>query len=74
MVVSLSPGQNVVHSAVCVLVAWLLLMVIGGTLLSVIISFIFQMTYLLVGEYSLQDLFLDSDNTRSCSLFLVKCI
>uniref|UniRef100_A0A0P4W2L8 Lysophospholipid acyltransferase 5 n=1 Tax=Scylla olivacea TaxID=85551 RepID=A0A0P4W2L8_SCYOL len=44
-------GQNVVHSVICVLVAWLLLLVMGGTLLSVIISFIFQMTYLLVGYY-----------------------
>ncbi|XP_037797486.1 lysophospholipid acyltransferase 5-like [Penaeus monodon] len=44
-------GQNVIHSAVCVLAAWLLLVVMGGTIKSVIISFLFQMTYLLMGYY-----------------------
>ncbi|XP_071521262.1 lysophospholipid acyltransferase 5 isoform X1 [Panulirus ornatus] len=44
-------GHNVVHSVVCVMVAWLLLLFVGGTLKSVIISFVFQMTYLLVGYY-----------------------
>ncbi|KAK3863271.1 hypothetical protein Pcinc_030934 [Petrolisthes cinctipes] len=44
-------GQNVVHSAVCIMVAWLLLLFIGGTVASIIISFLFQMTYLLVGYY-----------------------
>ncbi|XP_042872826.1 lysophospholipid acyltransferase 5-like isoform X2 [Penaeus japonicus] len=44
-------GHNVIHSALCVLAAWLLLLVMGGTLKSVIISFLFQMTYLLVGYY-----------------------
>nr|XP_053646763.1 LOW QUALITY PROTEIN: lysophospholipid acyltransferase 5-like [Cherax quadricarinatus] len=44
-------GENVMHSAVCVIVTWLLLQFISGTLKSVIISFIFQMTYLLVGYY-----------------------
>ncbi|XP_068223260.1 lysophospholipid acyltransferase 5 isoform X2 [Palaemon carinicauda] len=44
-------GQNVVHSAICVTAAWLLLLFMGGTLKSVIVSFIFNMTYLLVGYY-----------------------
>ena len=43
-------GQNVVHSAICVMAAWLLLLVMGGTLKSVIVSFVFNMTYLLVGK------------------------
>ncbi|XP_076032555.1 lysophosphatidylcholine acyltransferase 3 protein nessy isoform X1 [Oratosquilla oratoria] len=44
-------GTSVIHSAVCVMTAWLLLVAMGGTLISVIIAFVFQMTYLLVGYY-----------------------
>lgn len=44
-------GSNIIHSAVCTLVAWLGLVVMGGTVTSVLFSFVFQMSYLLAGYY-----------------------
>lgn len=42
-------GYDVLHSVVCVLVQWLLLRVLAGSVTSVVVSFVFQMAYLIVG-------------------------
>ncbi|KAL7645692.1 UNVERIFIED_CONTAM: hypothetical protein RMT77_002569 [Armadillidium vulgare] len=44
-------GINVLHSMFCIFFAWLVLFLIGGTLLSVLVSFTFQMGYLLIAYY-----------------------
>ncbi|GFR13924.1 lysophospholipid acyltransferase 5 [Trichonephila clavata] len=44
-------GFDMIHSLICVLAMYLILATIGGTFISVIISFIFFMGYLLVGYY-----------------------
>ncbi|XP_067142730.1 lysophospholipid acyltransferase 5-like [Centruroides vittatus] len=44
-------GWDVTHSLVCVLVIYLVLLFAGGTLHSVIFSFVFLMGYLLIGYY-----------------------
>lgn len=44
-------GCDIVHSLFCVLVIYLVLLFIGGTLISVIFSFVFLMGYLLIGYY-----------------------
>ncbi|CAL4063406.1 unnamed protein product, partial [Meganyctiphanes norvegica] len=44
-------GSSIIHSAVCTLVAWLGIVMIGGTVTSVLFAFLFQMTYLLAGYY-----------------------
>ncbi|KAF2366493.1 Membrane bound O-acyl transferase MBOAT [Trinorchestia longiramus] len=44
-------GYDVIHSMICVVVAWLLLVFAGGSQQSVILANIFQMSYLLIGYY-----------------------
>ncbi|XP_028836972.1 lysophospholipid acyltransferase 5 isoform X2 [Denticeps clupeoides] len=44
-------GSQVYHSALCILVQFLLLRLMGKTVTAVLSSFIFQMTYLLMGYY-----------------------
>ncbi|KAK2183141.1 hypothetical protein NP493_318g04061 [Ridgeia piscesae] len=44
-------GPNVLHTAVNILIIYVLLRVNGGTVMSVVLSFIINMTYLLVGYY-----------------------
>ncbi|CAF97830.1 unnamed protein product, partial [Tetraodon nigroviridis] len=44
-------GSQVYHSAVCILVQFLMLRLMGRTVTSVLSSFVFQMVYLLAGYY-----------------------
>ncbi|XP_076010823.1 lysophospholipid acyltransferase 5 isoform X2 [Genypterus blacodes] len=44
-------GSQLCHSAVCILVQFLMLRLMGRTVTTVLSSFIFQMVYLLVGYY-----------------------
>ena len=43
-------GADVAHNLYCILATYLLLLVAGGTLLSVALSFVFNMGYLLAGQ------------------------
>ncbi|KAK2855101.1 hypothetical protein Q7C36_006970 [Tachysurus vachellii] len=44
-------GSQVYHSALCIIIQFLLLRLMGRTVTGVLSSFIFQMTYLLIGYY-----------------------
>ncbi|XP_063054901.1 lysophospholipid acyltransferase 5 isoform X1 [Engraulis encrasicolus] len=44
-------GSQVYHSALCIVIQFLLLRLMGRTVTAVLSSFLFQMTYLLVGYY-----------------------
>ncbi|XP_060777601.1 lysophospholipid acyltransferase 5 [Neoarius graeffei] len=44
-------GSQVCHSALCIIIQFLLLRLMGRTITGVLSSFIFQMTYLLAGYY-----------------------
>ena len=44
------PGAQALHFVACTAVLYLTLLVAGGTVASVVFSFIFQMGYLIVGE------------------------
>ncbi|XP_046432048.1 lysophospholipid acyltransferase 5 [Neodiprion fabricii] len=45
-------GTDILHSAFSLCVTYLILKIVGGTNLSVIMSFVFNLTYLLVGYYT----------------------
>lgn len=45
-------GTAIVHSLASVLAVYVLLLVCGGTVFSVVLSFIFMMSYLIIGYYS----------------------
>lgn len=44
-------GPDIAHNLYCVLATYILLLVAGGTLLSVVLSFVFNMGYLLAGYW-----------------------
>uniref|UniRef100_A0A2L2Y2V1 Lysophospholipid acyltransferase 5 n=1 Tax=Parasteatoda tepidariorum TaxID=114398 RepID=A0A2L2Y2V1_PARTP len=44
-------GFDILHSVICVFTTYILLVAIGGTMLSVIMSFLFLMGYLIFGYY-----------------------
>jgi len=45
-------GIDIQHAYLCVVVQWILINSLNGSLLCAVISFIFQMTYLILGYYS----------------------
>lgn len=41
---------HMVHSMICVAALYLTLLTLGGTVAAVVVSFVFQMTYLITGQ------------------------